>query len=200
MRRQIALVVGFVLLAGCTGGQAAAPDPTVPTRPATVPTTATPDVSKVPVSIDAAYVTAVLAALDEVDGRATRLIVSAKKVTPEAVDLLQAIYSHQQLENELAIWVSSIADDPGFTGVLPNPGSRRTAVKEILAVRPNCLWLAVGRDYSKVNVVPGPDRTEYVALQPIDRVDDPGHVNPTPWTMTVNGLRRDGTPPSSPCG
>lgn len=203
MRGPVALTVGVALLfGGCADRKGPGPQTTVPTAApttSTAPAPPAPDVTKVPAVIDTAYVNAVLAAIDEVDGQATRLIVSAKKLEPEAGRRLQAIYSVEQLQLEVERWLTGLAQDPEVTGILPKPGNRRTVVERIIAATPTCLWLAVRRDYSKVNVDPGADRTEYVGLQPLDPRNNPGNVNPTPWVIFVDGLRRDATEPANPC-
>ncbi|MGQ0520824.1 MAG: hypothetical protein ACT4PX_06720, partial [Actinomycetota bacterium] len=81
-------------LAACSGGGDSSADPTVPTA-ATTSSTPAPaiDVSVVPATIDEPYLNAVLAALDEIDGEATRIIVATKRFPPEAADLLNTIYS-----------------------------------------------------------------------------------------------------------
>lgn len=197
----VALTVGMALLfGGCADPKDRGPQTTVPTAaPSTAPAPPAPDVTKVPAVIDAAYVNAVLAALDEVDGQATRLIVAARKLEPEAGRRLQAIYSVEQLQLEVERRLTGLAQDPELKGILPNPGNQRTTVERIIAATPTCLWLAVRRDYSKVNVDPSADRTEYVGLQPLDPRNNPGNANPTPWVIFADGLRRDGTEPANPC-
>lgn len=200
VRGAAAAVLILTALAGCTSSSGSTPDPTVPTAPSQSSTTAaTPDVSVIPPAIDEPYLNAVLAALDEVDGDATRAIYEAKRLTPEAADLLNAIYSDEALQLEADGWFASLADDLELKGIRPNPGDRRTVVDRVIAASPSCVWLEVRRDYSARNVERSPSRPEYVALQPIDRSNDPRRVNPTPWMITVDGFRADGTEPSGPC-
>ncbi len=196
-----ALLVAVILaLAACSGSGDNSADPTVPTAASTSSTTARAiDVSIIPEKIDEAYLNAVLAALDEVDGQATRIIVATKRFPPEAADLLNAIYSDEAFEDESEVWFRSIADDPELKGIKPRPGNRKSQVHRIIAAAPNCVWLAVKRDHSQVNFDPGPERTEYLALQPLDRANDPRARNPTAWMITVDGFREDGREPSNPC-
>lgn len=186
-------------LAACSDGSGSSAEPTVPTAASTSSTTATPDVSIIPETIDEPYLNAVLAALDEVDGQATRMIKESKRFTPEAADLLNAIYSDSELQNQSDVWFASLGNDPDLKGLRPTPGNRRTTVARVIASSPSCVWLAVRRDYSLVNVDPGPSRTEYVALEPLDGSNDPKRVNRTAWMITADGYRQDGAEPSNPC-
>lgn len=202
VRGAIALLVGIGLFAaGCSDGDGLAADPTVPTAAVTTPTSTTtvPDVSSIPATIDEPYLNAVLAALDEVDGQATRLIYASKKFTPEAADLLNAIYSDAAFEFEVQGWVVSLSDDAELRDVRPNPGNRRTTVDRVIASSATCVWLAVRRDYSARNVGTAPDRLEYVAMERLDVSNDPADTNPTAWMVTADGFRQDGQEPTNPC-
>ncbi|MGI8685090.1 MAG: hypothetical protein ACR2MO_08405 [Acidimicrobiales bacterium] len=199
----------FVALvcAACTGDPS--PEPPVATLPpesAEPPSSATstsvaaaPDISAIPEVIDEAYVNAVLAALDEIDGQATRIIVSAKRVPDEALALLQAILSDKEYFIEAKERVDALARDPEMTGFLPNPGNKVTTVQRIIGASRSCVWLAVQRDYSKANVDPGPTTTDYLALVPLDRSNDPKEVNRTAWMILADGRTRDGSEPDNPC-
>src|SRR5947209_17680343 len=90
-RRPILAVVGMLLLTACASKSTGAdvPSPTVRTEPARTTTTGPYD--RPPV-IDAAYVNRVLAGLDAVYGDVTRMVVSTKRLPPEALARLQAIY------------------------------------------------------------------------------------------------------------
>jgi len=141
----------------------------------------------------------VLAALDEVDSEATRMIVAAKNVTPAAADHLNAIYSDEEFTRQVENWTLSLARDIELKGIRPSPGNRVTTIERIIAASPTCVWLAVKRDYSAVNFDPGADDTEYVALEPLDPGNDLRGVNRTAWMITVDGFRDDGLEPSNPC-
>lgn len=199
VRRIAVLVIASLAVAGCTESEGTPAAPTVPTAVSTTTTTAPIDVSVIPPTIDGPYLTAVLAALDQVDGDATRMIVAAKNLTPAAADYLNAIYSDEALKQEADGWFESLADDPQLGGVRSNPGDRRTVVERVIAASPTCVWLAVQRDYSARNVEAVPTRIEYLALQPIDATNDPRKLNPTPWMITIDGFRADGKEPSNPC-
>ncbi|HVM05939.1 MAG TPA: hypothetical protein VM242_12275 [Acidimicrobiales bacterium] len=195
----VAVLVTTVAAAGCSGGKATPAEPTVPTAVSTSSTTAPIDVSVIPPTIDEPYLNAVLAALDEVDSEATRMIVAAKNLTPPAAEYLNAIYSDEAMRREADGWFESLADDPQLSGIRPNPGKRRTVVDRVIVASPGCVWMAVRRDYSARNVKAVPDRLEYIALRPLDSSNDPRKINPTAWMITTDGFRADGLEPSNPC-
>ncbi|MGH9152373.1 MAG: hypothetical protein ACRD03_08265 [Acidimicrobiales bacterium] len=193
------VLVVALAVAGCTQSAGAPPGATVPTAPPTSPTTAPVDVSVIPEVIDEAYLTAVLAALDEVHGESMRLIVAAKTVTPEAADYLNAIYGDEEFSLQVDLWYASFARDPELNGMRPSPGDRRTTIERIIAASPTCVFLAIKRDYSAAEFEPRPDRLEYVMLQPLDQSNDLRGVNPTAWMITLDGSRSDGAEPTNPC-
>ncbi|MGI8683896.1 MAG: hypothetical protein ACR2MO_02130, partial [Acidimicrobiales bacterium] len=81
------------LVQACSDARPSEPDTTVPTAAPTSSSSTLappPNVAVIPSAIDAAYVNAVFAALDEVDAQATRIIKRTKRVPPEATDLLRA--------------------------------------------------------------------------------------------------------------
>ena len=194
----VAIAVG---LAGgaCSDGGTSTADPTVPTAAPSTTAPATPDVSVIPATIDEPYLNAVLAALDEIDGQATRIIKSTKSFAKEAAGLLRAIYSTEAFDNESEVWFIALARSPDLDGIRPNPGNRRTVVERIIAASPSCTWLAVRRDRSAVNTDPNPDRIEYIALVPKEPAIDPAGSNPTPWMISADGFRDDTREPSKPC-
>jgi hypothetical protein len=199
VRGIVAVLVGALAVAGCTKSAGAPPEPTVPTAPSTSSTTAPIDVSVIPPVIDEPYLTAVLAALDEVDSEATRMIVAAKNLTPAAADYLNAIYSDEEFTRQVDRWYDSFAEDLQLGGIRPSPGNRVTTVDRIIATSPSCVWLAVRRDYSAVNFDPGPRRVEYVSLEPLDRSNDPRSLNRTAWMITEDGFLSNGGEPTNPC-
>lgn len=194
-----AVVMASLALASCRESQGLPPEPTVPTAPSTTPTTAPIDVSAIPTVIDEAYVNAVLAALDEVNGQAVRLIVAEKFVTPEAADLLNAIYSDDRFTIQVDVWIDSIADDPSLSAIKPDPGNRRTTVRRLIGASSDCIWMAVERDHSASSTNPVPPREEYMLLHSLDRSNDPHHLNPTPWMIAAEGTRPDGSEPPNLC-
>lgn len=202
VRGAIATLVGIsVIFTGCTDSDPGAADPTVPTAASTsVTTVAAPDVSKIPETIDAAYLNAVLAALDEVDGQATRLIYAEKRFTPEAADLLNAVYDDAETDRHANGWITALAQDPELRSIKPDPGNRKTTVSRLITVTPVCVWVAVERDHSLDSVNPEPPRVEYVALRPLDKSNDPKNRNRTAWMITADGFNPDGSEPGNQCG
>ena len=198
--RLLAVVVAVTFgLAACSDGGGSGADPTVPTSGSTSSRVEGLDVSVVPERIDEAYLNAVLAALDAVDGEATRIIVRTKRFPPEAADLLNAIYSDEEFARQAELWFASLSHDPALAGIRPEPGPRKSTVDRAIDISPGCVWMAIRRDYSAVNFVPGPEETRYLALQPLDRSNDPKQRNATPWMITYDGLLDDETEPSKPC-
>lgn len=199
VRGLAAVVLASLALVSCRESQGLPPEPTVPTAPSTTPTTAPIDVSVIPPVIDEGYVNAVLAALDEVDGQAARIIVAAKNVTPEAADLLNAIYSDDRFGIQVDAWYEAIGEDPQLTAIRPNPGNRKTTVRRLIGVSADCVWMAVERDHSANSTNPVPVREEYMLLRPLDRSNDPNGYNPTAWMITAEGARPDGSEPPNQC-
>ena len=200
VRGVIGSVVGIVLaVAACNGDSNGSADPTVPTAASSTTAAAAPDVSVIPENIDEPYLNAVLAALDKVDGDALRIIYETKRLPPEAADLLNAIYSDDWFKEETTLWFQSLARDPELKGIRPDPGNRKTVVERVISASRTCVWIAASRDLSAVNVDPGPSRTQYIHLQPLDQANDPKKVNPTSWMINEDGYRSDGQEPSDPC-
>jgi hypothetical protein len=199
VRGLAAIVMASLVVAGCRASEGSPPEATVPTAPSTSSTTAPIDVSVIPPVIDEPYLNAVLAALDEVDGEATRLIYRQKKLTPEAVDLLNAIYSDDQTDRQANIWLQSLVEDPGLSGILSDPGVRRSQVDRLISASQVCVFVRVRRDYSKVAVDSTPGPLEYLVLRPLDRSNDPNNRNRTAWMITADGYRDDEAEPSDPC-
>ncbi len=197
--RGLLFVAAVLALPACSGGADGTPSTSVPTSKSTMSTTAAPDVSTIPSVIDEAYLNAVLAALDEVDGQATRVIKATKRFPPEAADLLNAIYSDEEFDKQANAWLQTLAEDRDLVGLLADPGSRKTKVERVIAASPSCVWIEVRRDYSQVATHATPGPLEYVALQPLDRSNDPQRHNPTAWMITIDGYRSDGKEPSNPC-
>ena len=196
----MAIAVG---LAGgaCSDGGTSTADPTVPTAapPTSSPAPATPDVSVIPATIDEPYLNAVLAALDEIDGQATRIIKSTKSFSKEAAGLLNAIYSDEWFDVQTEAWLTALAKDPALTAIKANPGNRKSTVERLITVKPDCVWMAATRDRTANSTTPSPPQVEFVALRPLDRSNDPSHRNPTAWMIATDGSNEDGTEPGNPC-
>ena len=166
---------------------------TVPTAP---PTTADP--YAVPPVIDAAYVNRVLAAFDAAVGDVVRMVVSAKAVTPEAMEKLKALYAGEALSLQVDGFQTEWAQ--GFRGYKPVIGNQKTSVTELITNNHRCVFARVARDYSEVGEFPDPGLSDqYVALKLLEPSSDPNHYNPTPWIMTYDGFTKSRSRPLDPC-
>ena len=195
----VALLVAVAM--GCEGGAAEPPpEPTVPTAVSTSSSTAAPvDVSVIPAVIDEPYLNRVLAALDEVEQRAAEVIITNRSLVPEAVEILNSIYSDDEFTLQVDQWLTTLVDHPERLDLGPEGASRATSVERVIAESPSCVWLAVTRRYPQVASRAAFSRVEYVALQPLDRSNDPKGSNPTAWMIIAAGFRDDGEEPSNPC-
>ena len=205
-RKVVTVLLAFGLTAGCVRGGGRGPDSTVPSgsSPSTAPPTSTsapPDIATIPAVIDEAYLDRVLAAIEEVDGRATRIIVERKRLVPEATDLMAAIYDDEEFSQQVDVWVKTIERDPQFSSFRPTPGDRLTKVARIIASSSSCVWISVTRDYSPITTrVTGPERDlEYLALIPKQPRAGGAGLNPTAWLVAWDGLHTDGSEPEDKC-
>lgn len=195
-------MVAAAVTAGCTGGGATPADPTVPTAASTTATTTsttTVGIATIPAVIDEPYLNRVLAALDEVDGMATRVIVAHKELVPEAAEILNAIYSDHEFTEQVDVWLNTLGRDPQLSGIRSDPGPRQTTVERLIVSSPRCVWLAVRRDYSATAAASTRASTEYVSLRPKGASNDPTHRNPTAWMIHVDGFNEDGSEPENQC-
>lgn len=199
MGAPVLLLVAMLSLAACTGSTGSSAETTVPTAVRTTSTSAAPDVSTIPETIDEAYLNAVLAALDEVDGEATRIIVATKRFPPEAADLLNSIYSDERFQIQADAWFEALGKDPQLRSIKAQPGNRKTLVRRILSASRKCVWMAVERDHSASSVTPSGPRTEYIALRPLDKSNDRAGHNSTAWMITADGFNEDGSEPGNGC-
>lgn len=188
-----------VVLAGCSGEGEGNVSPTVPSSVSTTSTTAVPDVSVIPEVINEAYLNAVLAALDAVNGEAVRIIVATKRFPPDAADHLNAIYSDEEFQIQAEAWLTALAKDRQLSSIKPDPGNRKTTVRRIISASRECVWSEVERDHSGSSTMPVTPRPQYVALRPLDRSNDPRKLNPTAWMIAVEGFNQDGSEPGNQC-
>lgn len=199
MRCRAGLVVAALLASSaCSdGGDSSVAEPTVPTAaPSSSTSSAVADIATIPEVIDEPYLNRVLAALDEVDGKATRVIVQHKDLVPEAAEILNSIYSDEEFTRQADVWLAALDQDPDLTSGSPEVIGRTSAVDRIIGSSAKCVWLAVNRAYPQTGPHPARNQTEYVALQPLDRSNDPKRHNPTAWMIIADGFREDGAEPS----
>lgn len=191
-------MLGLLALAGlgaCGGSDT--PSSAGATVPKATSTTTPADPYAVPPTIDAAYLNKVFAALERVDGDATRLILQSKMLPPPAAQRLASIYGEEEFRQQTNLWLDLVTE--GLTGFLPLPGDRATAVSEVVTAKPDCVFVAVKRDYSAITGSVGAGRTIYVELRPLDPVRDKFDFNPTPWMVDSEGYNTDGSVPDNPC-
>src|SRR4051812_29229667 len=179
-RRVIPAIVAMLLLAACSPKStgAAAPPATVATEPARTTTTGPYD--RPPV-IDAAYVNRVLAGLDGVYGDVTRMVVSTKRLPPDALARLRAIYDDDaalqlKLDAIQTVGLTQLAQ------LRPNPGNQVTTITNLITVRPKCVFASVNRDFSQLVANPAGVDHLWVAIVPLNPAHDPDHYNLTSWS------------------
>ena len=189
-------VIAVVALASCRDGGAEEPRTTVPTAPDTSSsTTGTTAVSyEIPATIDAPYIEKVMAALDHVYGEGARYMASNRKVDGQFAEYLAAAFGGESFSLKQQLWGQIITDD--FRLLRPEPGDAETTVKQVLIAEPTCVIFEAGRDFFPIFTEPdqpGPPR--FVALVPLPPDRDVRHLNPTPWLITFDGRRSDGSEP-----
>lgn len=196
-RRGTLAVVGVMLLSGCASRStgAAVPSATVPTAPALTTTTGPYD--RPPV-IDAAYVNRVLAGLDAVYGDVTRMVVSTKRIPPEALARLRAMYDD---DKAVDFNLNGIQDllAAGMPGISQSPGNQVTTVVNLITTRSTCLFASAQRDFRAVGPNGLPAFSLWVALVPLNPARDPAHYNATSWAFRYEGFPPDRTQPADPC-
>ena len=196
--RSAAILLGLLALAGlgaCGGNDT--PSSAGATVPKATSSTTPADPYAIPPTIDAAYLNKVFAALERVDGDATRLILQSKTLPPEAARRLRAIYDEEEFKAQVDLWLDLITKKE-LGRSKPNPGDRVTTVRQVLRGGGDCTYVAVARDYSQIIGDPAPT-AEYVGLKPSDATRDPADLNPTPWMIFFDGSNRDGSAPPDPC-
>lgn len=143
--------------------------------------------------IDEAYVNRVLAALDKVDGDATRSVVSAGQVGPQAGEILRAIYNDPQYVQELEGLVKT-----DLSRLIVPPGNLKRTVNRLVEASANCLRAEVSIDYSQVAKSPPPrpaDEVNSLTLRPTQPGADPRNLNPTPWSISDAQVLKVGQAP-----
>ena len=180
MRRAVVLLV--VLLSACSNGGAKGA--------VTAPISAA--------SGEEATLDAVLAGLDGVTGDVQRILAKERRITPEVVDRLQAIYTGPELLNHLDAFRADVSN--GLARYRAVPGNRVTTMSRVITSSPICVFAEVQRDYSPIIEGPAPRPARlYVVLVPKHEDDDPRQLNPTSWAMLYDGVQEDGSQPEDVC-
>jgi hypothetical protein len=184
MRRRI-LAVGAALVglaSACSASHHAAPPSST-----TSSTAAGPNPDVVPSVITPAYVNAVFAALEHVNGNAVRAMVSSGALTPGVLADLRAIYNDPLYGQEVKIARESLAG--GASNVIRPPGDVRVAVVRLISSTPTCIFVQTSDDYSRVLQSPGPPPgSGYWGLDRKVASNDPTGVNTTPWALFFNAV------------
>ena len=156
----------------------------------------TTDPYAVPSKITPAYVQRVLNALEGVNGRATRLIVENRRLVPEAAEILRSTNTKTQYQLQRRIW--SIQISSGLPNYLPTPGPVIDHMSSLISATKSCVFAAIDRDYSKLELDPQPSPLTYVSLtnKPSTTSLSP---NPTPWVFSFLGYTLTGQVPKNPC-
>lgn len=170
-----------MLAAACSGSvRHAAVATTAPAPRAYAPN---PDV--IPPVITPAYVNAVFAVLNHINGNATRLIIAADEVTPRALSELRSIYSPALLAVEIKVFKSGLTD--GLPNLRSPVGDRVTTVVSIVSASPQCIFVETSSSLSAVERVPtASPADEYWELVPKQADQAIGGLNPTPWSLANN--------------
>jgi hypothetical protein len=139
----------------------------------------------------------VLAALNEVDGQVTRLIVQKKQLVLEASSFLRAIYDDDELQEQTEGWLRTI--QRGLKNIKPEAGNRRQTVVRIVSASPSCVFLHVEEDLSATAVNSSPPHRSFVQLVPLDPKRRQLGINPTAWMIHLEGETPDGSEPDDVC-
>lgn len=186
-----------LVAAGSCGGDKA-PAATGATVRKAAPTTVPADPYAVPATIDKAYLDRVFAALERVDGDATRIIVAKGTMVPDASARLRAIYAEDEFQAQVNLWLDIVIQKQLDRFKNP-PGDRLSRVDRVLTGRRDCVFVGVLRDYSAITSTTSPPAVEYVTLRPADAARDQANLNPTPWMISSEGYKSDGSVPRDPC-
>jgi hypothetical protein len=155
------------------------------TVPSTAPTTTVPDPDVVPAVITPAYVNAVFAVLNHINGNASRSLVSSGELTGQVRSDLRAIYNDPLYTQEITIAQQSLSQS--LDNVRRPPGDIVTSVERLISATPTCVFVETESDYSAVLVEPGhPSASEFFKLSPKSQIMDPENLNPTPWSISFN--------------
>jgi hypothetical protein len=150
-----------------------APAPTT-TR---APTTTLPNTAVVPDKITVPYVDAVLAKLNHIYGNAVRSTVAAKKLTPEAIQDLDAIYSVDLGREEQQTFTETVSG--GLGNIRRHPGDPIMRVKKLVFSSSTCIYASVDTDSDPALVHPVPPLPdEFIGLR---RASIGRKLDPTPW-------------------
>lgn len=181
MRLGAGLVPVVLLAAACGSGGDGATPPTTVRREATT-TVAPIDPTAVPDEVTPAYVEAVLAELQRVNGEALRLAVDQGVVGEDVSIRLRAINTAEHLGTVVGFLVGDAAQ--GFPTTVRPPGRIQMTVTEVLAEADGCVAVRASGDFSGVTVDGATDVPLVLELVAKPGDVDPDRLNPTPWVLS----------------
>lgn len=194
MRRwPLVAAAAALCLAGCsttshpsaspaTSAAVNAPSSATPSR--TAPSSViNPDV--IPPVITIPYVDAVFKVLNHINGNAARTIIGANSLTALAIADLKAIYSPPLLAVELRVFSVGLTQDKSN---LRSPmGDRVTTVNKLIFTSSSCMFVETTTQLTNVEISPtAVPASEYWELERKSSIQDPLHLNPTPWALDYN--------------
>jgi hypothetical protein len=151
----------------------------------------------VPGSIGAAYVQSVMDALDSLDGDAMATIAATRSLDPGALARIRAITTAPFFDEQTSILATQLGS--GFSYLRDDPGPPVDHVVRVVSSSRSCIFASVSRDLSALERAPEREPLNYVTLRPLQRADDPGGLNPTPWALDFLGFEPDGSPVPDQC-
>ncbi len=181
MRRRFLVVsAGLVwLTAACSSGHHVAATTTSTTD------APSPNPYVVPAVITPAYVDAVFKVLNHINGNAVRALIQAGTMTPAVSAEIRAIYGDPLFAIEMRVFQQGLSQDT--SNLRRPPGDRITTVQSLIADSPSCIFVKTVSDLTAVELRPTAQvAAEYWVLKPKLPMNDPNHVNPTPWALTYN--------------
>ena len=184
------------LLAGCDGGSGKGPESTLPPPPPST-TTTTIDVTKVPATIDVAYVQAVMNSLDKVTGDAVRVFVAQRGPNKEWYETFRAVFddpAFSEIESDFGRYAAN-----GLRPLRPLPENPTTTVQRILDSSANCIVVEVDRSYGPIFTTPPGNPRGFVQLRQLKPERDPTKRNPTSWAIVASVNAEGATIPTDPC-
>ena len=189
------LIVVALAFTTCSGESRGAHDTLPPPPPSSTTTTITYDV---PATIDQAYVEKVMKALDHVYGDAIRELKQTGQADAQFQLKLGSIYADHYYRLALQGWAKEVTD--GLRGIADKPGDPVTTITRLLRSDRECIVAEVKRDLQPLHSRPVIDTPQpYIALVPLPKERGVGSTNPTPWMMSYDGFRSDGSEPPDPC-
>jgi hypothetical protein len=194
-RLVIALCVASLGLAACSSAR---PHASAPLSPTSTTVAKPADPYAIPAVITPAYVDSVFAALNHVNGDASRLLVADRTVNKGVTSILRSIYNDPLYAEQVKIAGQSLQGN--LSDVRHPVGDIRTVVAQLISGSGSCIFVRTRSDYAAVVTNPGPPAgSEYFELRPTQVGDNSTSINPTPWSMAFNAVYMTPTPIPNQC-